>query len=538
MDLSTATEADLPRLKQLATGYWKARNFAEAARFLRKALQFEPDNAHIWNSLAMSLDALGQNVEAVDGFKQAAHHGPEIAAFHENYGRASEQTQSWATADAEYRRALALNPNSEQSLSGLARVSSVLNNYTEQLSALNQLARLRKLTSEEFFFRAEALVHLNRIDEAVGQINKLLRSEPNHAGAHLFLSHIYQQQGEHQEAVKELYQAIEISPMFAPPYWDLTKCKKFSEEDRPMIGQMERQLLVPSRPPSQIGILHFALGNAYHDLKDFKRAIEEYDKANAVYKTLQVHPFDARGLEGYTSNLIAIFSKDFIRSHQDLANLSSRPIFVVGMPRSGTTLTESIISSHPLVAAGGEIPFWSVEAPAAINYQSRSINRDIALGLVDRYLFRLEQFGSKFTRVTDKLPFNFYHLGLLHILFPNAKFIHCRRIPVDNCLSFYMTPFMHPHPFGYDKGNIVFAYRQYARLMAHWKEVLPDSTLFESRYEETVSDQEQQSRRLLEFCGLAWDDACLRPERNERMISTVSHLQARQPVYSRAMAGL
>lgn len=200
------------------------------------------------------------------------------------------------------------------------------------------------------------------------------------------------------------------------------------------------------------------------------------------------------------------------------------PALIVGMPRSGTTLVEQIVSSHPLVAAGGELTFWTDQRETAAA-------KDAASRLAAGYLALLRRIGPGSERVTDKNPFNFLHLGAIRLALPHARFIHVRRDPIDTCLSIYFTRFATPQAFAYDRGDLVFYYRQYERLMAHWRAFIPADRLLEIDYESLIANRESLTRRMIAFCGLPWDAACLAPESNPRLVRTASVWQARQPVY-------
>jgi hypothetical protein len=206
------------------------------------------------------------------------------------------------------------------------------------------------------------------------------------------------------------------------------------------------------------------------------------------------------------------------------------------MPRSGTTLVEQILSSHPQIAGGGELVFWTRRAASwgvsSATYLTPASARDLAAD----YLAMLRRIGPSAARVTDKVPFNLFQLGLIHLLLPNARIIHCRRHPIDTCLSMYFTNFKEKFEFVSDKGDLAFAYRQYARLMDHWRAVLPSDRFVEVDYEILIADRQTLTRRLIAFTGLDWHDACLAPERNKRTVITSSFWQVRQPVYVTSIA--
>jgi hypothetical protein len=201
------------------------------------------------------------------------------------------------------------------------------------------------------------------------------------------------------------------------------------------------------------------------------------------------------------------------------------------LPRSGSTLTEQILSSHPDVAAGGELEFWaSRDAPRQDTF-GITATPEATRRLAEDYLTTLRAFGKDAKRVSDKALNNFLLLGIIHRVFPNATLIHCRRHPIDNAFSLFTTNFGTNFDFVATRSDIVFYFRQYQRLMAHWRNVLPADRLIEVDYEALVADPEPQARRLIAACGLEWNDACLAPHRNTRTINTASLWQARQPIY-------
>jgi hypothetical protein len=210
------------------------------------------------------------------------------------------------------------------------------------------------------------------------------------------------------------------------------------------------------------------------------------------------------------------------------------PLFIVGMYRSGTTLAEQILTSHPDIAAGGELTVWS---PTDIEPAAASGEYDAARtgGAIEKYLGVLRGIAPDATRVTDKLPTNFFRLGAIHTLLPRARIVHCLRDPVDTCFSIYSTLFNTRIPFAARLDDLVFFYSQYRRIMAHWRRVLPADVLLDVDYEQLVTDRPAQTRRLIDFACVAWDENCLRPEYNERPIATSSAWQARQPVYTTSL---
>jgi hypothetical protein len=201
------------------------------------------------------------------------------------------------------------------------------------------------------------------------------------------------------------------------------------------------------------------------------------------------------------------------------------------MMRSGTTLVEQILSNHPEVAAGGELKFWLRHYGDAVDLRNETFDLPRCAEILAAYLDELSDIGPLCRLVTDKLPDNYRHLGLLNMLFPNARIIHCSRNPIDTCLSIYSQPFQQAPAYAHDKDDLAFAYREYMRFMDHWVATIPQDRIMTVSYERLVQDQEAMTRQILGFCDLEWHDACMSPESNRRPIHTSSHWQARQPVY-------
>jgi len=281
-------------------------------------------------------------------------------------------------------------------------------------------------------------------------------------------------------------------------------------------------------------ILHFSLGKALDDLKDYEAAMEHFDAANRLrHRTAKL---DRARLVEQFDNLIARFTPEYFAGHAALGCADETPLLVLGMPRSGTTLTEQIISSHPAVVGGGELPFWLDAGPAWDAGGLGSFTVGNARRVAEDYLALLRGLGPDAARITDKMPPNFMWIGLIHMIFPKARIIHCKRNPIDICLSIYSTYFTARMDFAASRGDLVFFYRQYERLMEHWRNVLPPEVYCETVYEDLIADRETRSRELIAFSGLEWNEACLVPEQNERAVRTASVWQARQPVYKTPVA--
>jgi hypothetical protein len=280
--------------------------------------------------------------------------------------------------------------------------------------------------------------------------------------------------------------------------------------------------------------LNFALGKALDDFGDSAAAMRAFDAANAVRARIQ--PFDRAAHAALVDRQIATFSRATMTRPIDTGTVGERAVFIVGMPRSGTTLVEQILSSHPEIAAGGEMSFWGKSAPAWLTSTDPVEANRLLMHLARDYAVEQNAVSTTAARVTDKNPLNFAWLGLIRMAMPHAFIVHCRRNPVDTCLSCYMTAFSGGNSFAASRADLVFFYREYRRLMAHWRSIIPAERFLELDYEELVTAPEPMTRRLIAFCELSWHPDCLAPERNRRPVQTASVVQARRPVYTASVA--
>jgi tetratricopeptide (TPR) repeat protein len=281
--------------------------------------------------------------------------------------------------------------------------------------------------------------------------------------------------------------------------------------------------------------LYFALGKIYEDLGEFEKAFACVREGNRIKRA--TYAYDIKRDNQFFANLKAVFSKQFCDRYESCGHKNNTPIFILGMPRSGTSLVEQILSSHPLVYGADELKelsqivlascrnFSGGEFPGCIvNYRPQDFER-----LGARYIESIQQYSSK-NHITDKMPHNFMYIGMIRLMLPNAKIIHCKRDPLDNCWSLFKTLFAPPHEYAYDLSELGEYYKHYQDLMEHWHLTFP-GYIHDIQYENLVTDQKLQTVRLLEYCGLEWHDDCLLFYQAQRRVSTASAVQIRQPIY-------
>jgi Tfp pilus assembly protein PilF len=412
-----------------------------------------------------------------------------------------------------------------------------------------------------------------QVDEAGPCLQTAVRLKPNLAQAQAWLGEWSLAQGQIAAALQATAKAIDLEPnnpqvIFSRAWvlasgnpdaaWPLVQQLLASTPMTPTLarlygmlahrfGQQSQALSLIEQILSTPGAsadpaLQFVAADLLDRAGRYDDAFSLATKANASF---QLEPYDALMHERLTQRLIDYFTPDRIRSPPKSSHLSSKPIFIVGMPRSGTSLVEQILASHPEVHGGGELKFmhqlWTRllvtlnspfdEYPACLDRLTSTQATDLS----QTYLTPLTALNPAAARITDKMPLNFLHLGLISIFFPGSRIIHCTRNPLDTCLSCFFTHFTYPHPFKSNLTTLGHFYRHYAKLMAHWKSAI-DLPILEVSYEQLVSDQEPQTRRLLDFLDLPWNDRCLSFHQSTRPCSTASVMQVRQPLYKTSLS--
>lgn len=513
--------------------YRQAGKNLESIRFAEQAKRLNPHEAHVLSNLGLGYLAVHELSKAVECFRHAAQLNPKVPQTFHHLGVALQlQGQDDAAIEA-FRRALDLAPASADTLTFLAQ--SLMNRLdtSEATECAEKLLALRPKSAAAHLLLANALISENRIEEAERRLRTAIALDPKDGTALAMMGTRLQGLGRLEDANASFRKSIELQPVQGFAYCALIRNHRVTSEDSSMIGEMERLAAEAAMPARGLSFLHFGLGKAYEDVGRYEAAMQHFDEANRISYKLRFGEakFDKEQYAATIDRTIQIFSKDLLAEYRSSRHESEKPIFIVGMMRSGTTLVEQILSSHPEVAAGGEQQFWMRRAKEAMPHPSLRPDLARVRMLARQYLEEVERRFPGSEHVTDKMPDNYLVLGFIHLAFPNARIIHTRRNPIDTCISIYTTPNRTSDPYANDRGNIVFAYEQYLKLMKHWRTVIPQNRMIEVNYEELVAEPELYSREWVAFCGLDWNDACLHPERNPRAVATPSVWQVRQPVY-------
>ncbi|HWD41707.1 MAG TPA: sulfotransferase [Fimbriimonas sp.] len=502
----------------------------EAIGFAQVALKIRPTDAFGLNNLGLCLlDALRLE-EAAEAFRKAALARPEMAQIHHNLGTALYMLGQDEEAAKAFDLALARNPRSVESFLGLGQTMISLTEPQVAEDAARRALSLAPQNVEAHLLLANALAENGRTVQAEDQMRKALALNPNDAKAHALLSMRLQSVGRFDEANEHLVKSMQLEPDQGFAYFAYAFNNKIKEKDRRLVETMERLTSEGGLPPREIDFLHYALGRSYESLGEYEKAWVQFTEANRLARKIKFgdEVFDRHAYSKEIDWLIETFSGELAAGESS----SDLPILIVGMMRSGTTLAEQILSSHPEIGPAGEQRFWPRARPTMFGKSGFRFDASTLPPLASKYVNTLRDMAPGARHVTDKMPANYELLGPIHMALPNARLIHMRRDPMDTCVSIFATPNRVPVEYAYDFSNIAFAYREYRRLMEHWRKILPADRFLEVRYEDLVRDREAQTRRMLEFVGVEWDEAVLHHERNVRSVITPSLWQVRQPIYS------
>ena len=376
-----------------------------------------------------------------------------------------------------------------------------------------------------------------RSEEALALFERALALKPDLADTHNNIGTILKEDGKLAEARAHFVRAIEIKPRESAYYFNLADAKKFAAGD-PHLAAMEALARdAATLAPAARMRLNFALGKAYDDLGRFGDALRCMNVGNALKR--QRINYDEAKVSGQFDSIRAAFDRKLL-GKKSLGFEFQVPVFVLGMPRSGTTLIEQILASHPAVHGAGELTDFSRLANQMLDARGkvRRYPEDAAklaakelCALGEAYVGRLRMLAPHAPRITDKMPANFLYVGLIYLALPQARIIHVRRDPRDTCLSCYSKLFSAPQDFSYDLAELGRYHRQYDGLMAHWRKALPPGRMLEVRYEDVIDDLETWARRIVDHCGLDWDPACLAFHEARRPVRTASASQVRRPIY-------
>lgn len=585
----------------------KMKKYDEAETWLRKTIELAPTFAKPHEDLGQLLLALNRPDEAIEVLQKATRLDPSLELAHLNLGKALAATGRGKEADEAFEKSFSLSPE-RKALAQAAEClrdgrfddaericRQVIQGNPDNVSALRLLgklaARTKRTGEAERFLRkaldiapdftgaivdlAKVLQDGDRYEEAIGFYRKAIEMEPENArlhdqlgyalapaaqtyeaieahqrateldpklaGAWLGLGHTLKTVGRQEEAIHAYHRCLELKPDNGVIHWSLANLKTYRFTDEELEDMKARVASEKITGEPEINFL-FALAKAYEDRHDFDQAWHYYREGNA--KRRMQETYDPVETEVDITRAMEVFNKDFLDKHTGAGNPDPSPIFIVGLPRSGSTLIEQILASHSMVEGTSELPYAFRVAKSLNRNRANGINYPEAVRELEPQHF--EALGQDYINhcqihrvegrecFVDKNPNNFQNIGLIHLMLPNAKIIDARRHPMDACFSCYRQLFAKGQTFTYDLTDIGEYYLQYQRMMDYWHEVLPGRILT-VQYEEMVTDFENQVQRLVEYCGLPWEEACLEYYETERPIRTASSEQVRQPIYTESL---
>jgi tetratricopeptide (TPR) repeat protein len=553
--------------RNLGSALLEAGEREEAIASLRRAIELRPEFHAAVTQLARALTAVGRGAEAIPHYERLLARNPgsdildEFATLLAGLGRYE------ASANG-YRDLLARAPGNARLHANLGHVLHCLGEFRAAIEHCGRAIELERRLPEAHLHLGNSLLALNALHEADAAYRAGLEIAPDHAALHTaramveralgriedaqasarrafalrpdvadtlaLLGSLAIDHGRFDEAEDWLRRALDIDPGLPEALASLASVRKMSRADAPWRDAAER-VLVRGLPVAHAINLHHALGKYYDDVDDPDAAFRHHRTANDIARRCRQR-YDRAEMVQRVTRTLAAFDRNALAALRSGGPASERPVFVVGMPRSGTSLTEQILASHPQVHGAGELLYWifAADAERAAKPEQRAVNPEQRAAMIAElgraYLEGLAVQAPDASRVVDKLPVNFSNAGLIHAALPGARFIHLERSALDTCLSIYFQGFSAAHPYATDFGDLAHYYHEYRRLMAHWRSVLPPQTLLEVRYEDLVDDPEGWSRRMLAHIGLPWDPRCLEFHRTDRPVLTASNWQVRQPI--------
>jgi len=556
-----------------------AGRLGEAELAHRRAIALKPDFADAYNNLGIVLCERGAHADAEAALRRAAKLKPNWPQCHLNLAVALKSQGKFTEAEAAILHVIALDPDNADAFSNLGDVLWCLGRYADAENALRHAVVLRPSFADAFARLGNVLREQGKLTEAEAACRQALVLDGDHAGAYSSLGSvltdrgdlgaaeaayrraialkpnfaeaynnlgaILKQQGRMAETREIVEQAINLVPKSALHYLNLSEIRHFTADD-PYLAEMEELYRsFESLPVKQQIELNFALAKAYDDVGRYDVSFERLTAGNALRRGQIV--YDEATTLTLFERIRAVFTpallQNFQENFQAAGEPSALPVFVVGMPRSGTTLIEQIMASHRQVFGAGELPTL-YDTVAGFRAEGGGLRypdtlaqlspRDVqALGA--RYVAAIAPLAPQAARIVNKMPSNFLFAGLIHLALPNARIIHAVRDPLDTCLSCFSKLFVAGQPQTYELAELGRYYRHYQDLMAHWRAVLPPGRILDVRYEDVVADLEGEARRIIAHCELDWDARCLDFHRTARPVRTASAAQVRQPIYGNAI---
>lgn len=477
---------------------------------------------------------LGEHIAAINIYTDLINNHPDNANYLDGLAQAYIDTGKLQEAKKLLEKAVAVNPDYYRPYIQLGYIAILQNQYPTAIAVLEKAMELKPGEPVIYKNLIIAYTQYDDLDQAFDYANKIVRLQPKDAEGYYYLGLVQKLYGRFDEAIASFEKAIRLNKKLGVAYYDIASSRKFSVADKVFIKNTEK-ILQSSMSASDRASIHFALGKIYNDCKEWDNAFDHYRQANLISKPAMLDGI----AEEVFNKTHKVYNKKFNHQIDDYASDSEIPVFIVGMPRSGTTLVEQIIRSHPAGDGAGELnkidvinnTICPVEKLSSYRQEVKKIiNTEKISEHANSYLETLCLKKEGASRIVDKMHDNFIMLGLINRLFPKAHIIHLTRSPLDTGLSCYLMPFRGIH-WATDMDWIVERYAWYRKVMDYWYSELPKGRMIEMRYEDLIENPEQEIRRLIASIGLEWDPACLEYYKEKGSVSTASFWQVRQPIY-------
>jgi tetratricopeptide (TPR) repeat protein len=565
--------ADFPRaLEGIGRSYLRDKKPGKALKHLQKVAEVAPNRAATQIYLGKAYASIGQGIEADQAFEKAFKLDPRRAALAEAseaqragqidkaekllrsvlsqdpndvtalrlLGNIAADANRWAAARKLIGRAVELAPDFILAWGDLALLSLKQERFEEAMELVEKAIELDDQLPFAWVIKANILAKSQKHEEALETYQKAIDISPGHGGALSGQGHVLKTIGRQEESIAAYRECIKNHPAQGEAYWSLANLKtfEFNADEVAIMQKLVEEESLADEP--KVNML-LSLGKHFENEKEYDKAFEHYRRGNDLRRGHET--YDPVQTQVIHNRIIEVFDPEFFRQREGSGDKSEAPILVLGLPRSGSTLIEQILASHSQVEGTMELP----DLARAVKEVSRARKDRVEYpeAVADLSMKDLEALGSQYLKSTmryrtgsvyfiDKMPNNFPSIGFLHLILPNAKVINARRHPLDSCMGCYKQLFYRGQSFTYDQFELGQYYLEYQRMMDHWHDVLPGKVL-DVQYEDMVLDQEAQTRRLLDHCGLPWEDQVLRFYETDRPINTASSEQVRQPIYTKAI---
>ncbi|MFT6310021.1 MAG: tetratricopeptide (TPR) repeat protein [Porticoccus sp.] len=563
-------------LSNLGIAYYDQEDLDKAERYQNKAIVIDPNCLPALNNLGSIYRDRKDKDKAIEYYRQVVAINPNYLESINNLGAVLVEQDEYEEARKTLLKALTLNPNYAEAHCNISHVFIGQEQYDQALAGFAKAISLKADYAEAYIGRSRVQQELNQLASAEASAKKAIELEPDNSDAHALLGGIYvesnqlddakiafdlaltldvengralvglgtlkMQTGDINEAEQYFHQALTIDDKNITARISIAQARKVLADDENFLKLEEEIPNLDTMNQAKAMPIHFALGKCYEDLKMDEKAFSHFLKGCEIKRSKI--DYDANSQHKNIQAIIDFFNPGMIDSLSGAGNPSTTPIFILGMPRSGTTLTEQIISSHSAVFGAGELPDLlqlantPLDNGATVGFPGsiKNLTKEHLTALGDQYVAQVQAIAPEAKNITDKMPANFFCVGLIHLMLPNAKIIHIRRNPIDTCLSGFSKLFNNGQAHSYNLAELGRYYCNYDRMMKHWHKVIPSDNFMEIQYEDLVANTAQKTRELISFVNLEWDDVCLNFQDNKRAVRTASIAQVRKPIYQSSVA--